>query len=69
MLYNGSLNEGGVVYVKKHPNLLVRVVHGNTLTATVILMKSPKIVTHFLGRAISLYLCRKKICVLVRPTP
>jgi hypothetical protein len=61
--------------VSKHPNLRVRVVHGNTLTAAVILNEIPSNVkevfltgaTSKLGRAIALYLCRKKIRVLVRP--
>ena len=64
------------MYVKKHPNLRVRVVHGNTLTAAVILHEIPQDVsqvfltgaTSKLGRAISLYLSRKKIRVLVRQT-
>lgn len=60
--------------MSKHPNLRVRVVHGNTLTAAVILNEIPSNVkevfltgaTSKLGRAIALYLCRKKIRVLVR---
>ena len=48
--------------------------HGNTLTAAVILNEIPSNVkevfltgaTSKLGRAIALYLCRKKIRVLVR---
>ena len=59
--------------MSKHPDLRVRVVHGNTLTAAVILNEIPKDVkevfltgaTSKLGRAIALYLCRKKIRVLV----
>ena len=59
--------------MSKHPNLRVRVVHGNTLTAAVILNEIPSNVrevfltgaTSKLGRAIALYLCRKKIRVLV----
>lgn len=59
----------------KLPNLRVRVVHGNTLTAAVILNEIPKDVeevfltgaTSKLGRAIALYLCRRKIKVLVCP--
>ncbi|KAJ9693428.1 hypothetical protein PVL29_012274 [Vitis rotundifolia] len=70
---NESLNGGGTLYVNKHPNLRVRVVHGNTLTAAVILNEIPQNATQVfltgatskLGRAISLYLCRKKICVLM----
>jgi purine-cytosine permease-like protein len=59
--------------VDKHPNLKVRVVHGNTLTAAVILNEIPQNVeevfltgaTSKLGRAIALYLCQKKVRVLV----
>jgi hypothetical protein len=59
--------------VDKHPNLRVRVVHGNTLTAAVILDEIPKDATEVfltgatskLGRAIALYLCQKKVKVLV----
>lgn len=59
--------------MNKHPDLKVRVVHGNTLTAAVILNEIPEDVkevfltgaTSKLGRAIALYLCRKKIQVLV----
>ena len=76
ILQNESLNGGGTLYVNKHPNLRVRVVHGNTLTAAVILKEIPQNATQVfltgatskLGRAISLYLCRKKIFVLVRAT-
>ncbi|XP_077238230.1 very-long-chain aldehyde decarbonylase CER3-like [Tasmannia lanceolata] len=70
---NEALNGGGTLFVKKHPNLRVRVVHGNTLTAAVILNEIPKDVkevfltgaTSKLGRAIALYLCRKKIRVMM----
>ncbi|KAK7327701.1 hypothetical protein VNO77_21789 [Canavalia gladiata] len=70
---NESLNGGGKLFVDKHPNLRVRVVHGNTLTAAVILDEIPKDVeevfltgaTSKLGRAIALYLCRKKVKVLM----
>ncbi|GAB4838179.1 Very-long-chain aldehyde decarbonylase cer3, variant 3 [Ancistrocladus abbreviatus] len=70
---NEVLNGGGVVFVNKHPNLRVRVVHGNTLTAAVILNDIPKHVkevfltgaTSKLGRAIALYLCRRKVRVLM----
>jgi hypothetical protein len=75
-LQNEALNGGGTLFVSKHPNLRVRVVHGNTLTAAVILNEIPSNVkevfltgaTSKLGRAIALYLCRKKIRVLVRPS-
>ncbi|KAK7411554.1 hypothetical protein VNO78_02988 [Psophocarpus tetragonolobus] len=70
---NESLNGGGKLFVDKHPNLRVRVVHGNTLTAAVILDEIPKNVeevfltgaTSKLGRAIALYLCRKRVKVLM----
>uniref|UniRef100_A0A0A9DU96 aldehyde oxygenase (deformylating) n=1 Tax=Arundo donax TaxID=35708 RepID=A0A0A9DU96_ARUDO len=70
---NEALNGGGTLFVNKHPNLRVRVVHGNTLTAAVILNEIPSNVkevfltgaTSKLGRAIALYLCRKKIRVLM----
>jgi len=73
-MQNEALNGGGTLFVNKHPDLRVRVVHGNTLTAAVILNEIPsnvKVVfmtgaTSKLGRAIALYLCRKKIRVLVR---
>ncbi|EXB94909.1 Protein WAX2 [Morus notabilis] len=45
---NESLNGGGTLFVNKHPNLKVRVVHGNTLTAAVILNEIPKDVTEML---------------------
>lgn len=59
--------------MNKYPDLKVRIVHGNTLTAAVIINEIPKDVkevfltgaTSKLGRAIALYLCRKKIKVLV----
>ncbi|XP_044470989.1 very-long-chain aldehyde decarbonylase CER3-like [Mangifera indica] len=70
---NESLNGGGTLFVDKHPNLKVRVVHGNTLTAAVILNEIPKDVkevfltgaTSKLGRAIALYLCRRRVKVLM----
>jgi len=70
---NEALNGGGTLFVNKHPDLRVRVVHGNTLTAAVILNEVPSNVrevfltgaTSKLGRAIALYLCRKKIRVLM----
>ncbi|PNX99721.1 protein ECERIFERUM 3-like, partial [Trifolium pratense] len=70
---NESLNGGGKLFVDKHPNLRVRVVHGNTLTAAVILDEIPKDATEVfltgatskLGRAIALYLCQKKVKVLM----
>ncbi|KAM7252570.1 hypothetical protein ACFE04_008079 [Oxalis oulophora] len=70
---NEALNGGGTLFVNKHPDLRVRVVHGNTLTAAVILNELPDDVkevfltgaTSKLGRAIALYLCRKKVRVLM----
>ncbi|GAB2245967.1 hypothetical protein Droror1_Dr00001460 [Drosera rotundifolia] len=70
---NESLNGGGVLFVNKHPNLKVRVVHGNTLTAAVILDGLPKNVkevfltgaTSKLGRAIALYLSRRRVRVMM----
>ncbi|RZS06371.1 hypothetical protein BHM03_00037010, partial [Ensete ventricosum] len=71
-MQNESLNGGGTLFVSKHPDLKVRVVHGNTLTAAVILNEIPRDVkevfltgaTSKLGRAIALYLCKKNIRVL-----
>lgn len=70
---NEALNGGGTLFVNKHPNLRVRVVHGNTLTAAVILNEIPQDVdevfltgaTSKLGRAIALYLCRRKVRVMM----
>ncbi|CAL9778862.1 unnamed protein product [Musa acuminata subsp. burmannicoides] len=70
---NESLNGGGTLFVNKHPDLRVRVVHGNTLTAAVILNEIPLNVTEVfltgatskLSRAIALYLCRKRVRVLM----
>ncbi|MFS8030878.1 putative NAD(P)-binding domain superfamily [Helianthus anomalus] len=70
---NEALNGGGTLFVKKHPNLKVRVVHGNTLTAAVILNEIHESVkevfltgaTSKLGRAIALYLCRRGVRVLM----
>nr|GLL35242.1 protein ECERIFERUM 3-like isoform X1 [Ipomoea trifida] len=70
---NEGLNGGGTLFVSKHPNLKVRVVHGNTLTAAVILNNIPGDVsevfltgsTSKLGRAIALYLARRHVRVLM----
>ncbi|KAJ4958224.1 hypothetical protein NE237_025335 [Protea cynaroides] len=70
---NEALNGGGTLFVKKHPNLKVRVVHGNTLTAAVILNEIKEDVkevfltgaTSKLGRAIALYLCRRRVRVMM----
>jgi hypothetical protein len=72
---NEALNGGGTLFVNKLPDLRVRVVHGNTLTAAVILNDIPEGTaevfltgaTSKLGRAIALYLCKKQIRVMVRP--
>jgi hypothetical protein len=72
-LQNEALNGGGTLFVNKHPDLRVRVVHGNTLTAAVILNEIPKGTaevfmtgaTSKLGRAIALYLCRKRVRVMM----
>ena len=74
MSQNEALNGGGVLFVNKHPDLKVRVVHGNTLTAAVILKGIPEEVeevflagaTSKLGRAIAIYLARRRVRVLVR---
>ncbi|KAK1358127.1 Eceriferum 3 [Heracleum sosnowskyi] len=70
---NEALNGGGVLFVNKHPDLNVRVVHGNTLTAAVILKGIPQEVnevflagaTSKLGRAIAIYLARRRVRVLM----
>lgn len=70
---NEGLNGGGILFVNKHPNLKVRVVHGNTLTAAVILNEIRSDVdevfltgaTSKLGRAIALYLARRKVKVMM----
>ncbi|GJW27562.1 eceriferum 3-like protein [Tanacetum coccineum] len=70
---NEALNGGGKLFVQKLPDIKVRVVHGNTLTAAVILNEIPRDVkevfmtgaTSKLGRAIALYLARRKVRVLM----
>ncbi|XP_039814351.1 very-long-chain aldehyde decarbonylase GL1-1-like [Panicum virgatum] len=70
---NEGLNGGGTLFVAKHPGLRVRIVHGNTLTAAVILREIPEGTaevfltgaTSKLGRAIALYLCRKRVRVMM----
>ncbi|CAI9113816.1 OLC1v1014497C1 [Oldenlandia corymbosa var. corymbosa] len=70
---NESLNGGGTLFVNKHPDLRVSVVHGNTLTSAVILHEIPQDVdevfltgaTSKLGRAIALYLARRGVRVLM----
>nr|GFB20272.1 protein eceriferum 3-like [Tanacetum cinerariifolium] len=42
ILHNEALNGGVKLFVKKLPDVKVRVVHGNTLTATFILNEIPK---------------------------
>ncbi|KAL7139772.1 hypothetical protein ABFS83_09G075000 [Erythranthe nasuta] len=70
---NEGLNGGGTRFTNKHPNLRVRLVHGNTLTAAVILNEIPRHIdqvfltgaTSKLGRAIALYLARRKVKVMM----
>eukprot|EP01018_Ginkgo_biloba_P009437 Gb_16836 [translate_table: standard] len=70
---NEVLNGGGELFVKKHPNLRVRVVHGNTLTTAVLLHELPHDVTQVfltgstskIGKAIALYLCKKRVRVMM----
>ncbi|KAL9264770.1 Very-long-chain aldehyde decarbonylase CER3-like protein [Drosera capensis] len=70
--WNEQLNGGGALFVERHPNLRVRIVHGNTLTAAALLNGIPENVrevfltgaTSKLGRAIALYLCRRRVRVL-----
>nr|XP_043637396.1 very-long-chain aldehyde decarbonylase CER3-like [Erigeron canadensis] len=70
---NEALNGGGKLFVTKLPDLKVHVVHGNTLTAAVILNEIPQDVkevfltgaTSKLGRAIALYLTRRKVKVMM----
>ncbi|KAF6162668.1 hypothetical protein GIB67_013282, partial [Kingdonia uniflora] len=72
LLKNEALNGGGALFVTKHPNLRVRVVHGNTLNVAVILKELPEDtkeifligVTSKLGIAIALYLCSHKVRVM-----
>lgn len=72
-MQNEALNGGGTLFVDKYPDLKVRVVHGNTLTAAVILHEIPAGTaevfltgaTSKLGRAIALYLCRKNVRVMM----
>ena len=71
---NEALNRGGAMFVENHPDLKIRVAHGNTLTAAVLLHELPKDckqvfmsgATSKLGRAVSIYLARKNVEVLVR---
>ncbi|GLJ17033.1 hypothetical protein SUGI_0294680 [Cryptomeria japonica] len=70
---NEALNGGGTLFVKRLPNLRVRVVHGNTLTAAVVIKEIKLHVkevfltgaTSKLGRVIALYLSRKGVRVLM----
>ena len=72
-MQNEALNGGGTLFVDRHPDLKVRLVHGNTLTAAVILKEIRGDVkevfltgaTSKLGRAIALYLCQRRVRVLV----
>ncbi len=73
---NEALNGGGQKFVDAHPNLKIRVVHGNTLTAAAILRKMPKGVdeifltgsTSKLGRAIALYMSANGVKVVMYTT-
>lgn len=38
---NEVLNGGGEIFIRKHPNLHIRVVHGNTLTTAMLLHELP----------------------------
>ncbi|KAL3694776.1 hypothetical protein R1sor_008427 [Riccia sorocarpa] len=68
-----QLNGGGKIFVQKHQNLNIRVVHGDTLTAAAVVHKIPKDVTEvfltgatsIVGRAVALYLCRRDVRVLM----
>ncbi|EFJ31967.1 hypothetical protein SELMODRAFT_408343 [Selaginella moellendorffii] len=70
---NEELNGGGVLFWKKYTNLRVKIVHGNTLTAAVVineLRPDAKEVfltgsTSKIGRALALYLCRRGVRVLM----
>ena len=64
---NEALNGGGALFIKNHPDLKMRLVHGNTLTAAAIIKTIPQGVTKAfvlgatskLGRGISLYLAKR----------
>lgn len=70
---NEALNGGGKLFVETMPQLRVRVVHGNTLTAAAILRKVPAEAeevfitgaTSKLGRALALYLSARGVRVLM----
>ncbi|MCO5609607.1 hypothetical protein L7F22_063837 [Adiantum nelumboides] len=70
---NEAMNGGGVLFVEKFKDLKVRVCHGNTLTTAVLLHELAKDVaevfltgsTSKIGKAIALYLCRKRVKVLM----
>lgn len=61
------------MFIENHPNLKIRVAHGNTLTAAVLLHELPEGckqvfmsgATSKLGRAIAIYLAKKDVEVLV----
>jgi len=73
---NEALNGGGQKFVDEHPDLNVRVVHGNTLTAAAILKKMPAGAkeifltgsTSKLGRAIALYMSARGVKVVMYTT-
>jgi len=70
------VNGGGAKFVKDMPDLKLSVVHGNTLTAACIIHELPEGTkevfltgaTSKLGRALSLYLCRKDVVVKMLTT-
>ena len=68
----GSLNGGGFLFVAKNPTLRIRIVTGDTLTASIVLDRLPKDVQEVfligsseVSRAIAIYLCRRNVRVLV----
>ena len=72
---NEALNGGGQKFVDEHPDLNVRVVHGNTLTAAAILKDARRSAEIFLtgstsklGRAIALYMSARGVKVVMYTT-
>ncbi|KAH7331871.1 hypothetical protein KP509_20G054600 [Ceratopteris richardii] len=70
---NEAMNGGGKLFVEKHKDLKVRVCHGNTLTTAALLHELADDVkevfltgsTSKIGKAIALYLCRKRVKVVM----
>eukprot|EP00457_Paulinella_chromatophora_P001947 gb/GEZN01001950.1/.p1 GENE.gb/GEZN01001950.1/~~gb/GEZN01001950.1/.p1 ORF type:complete len:758 (+),score=48.66 gb/GEZN01001950.1/:221-2494(+) len=70
---NEALNGGGALFTKRNPNLSLRLVHGNTLTAAAVLAKIPNYTktafccgaTSKLGRAISIYMALRGVRMLL----